>query len=175
MLFLLVVISSHTYYRQLPNVLADKAGPWNTILPIALITSVVAFAWIAVTSQAGLIAFAVLYGFFSGSIVALASVLWAILSPNMRILGTRIGMTTVPMAAGLLIGNPIAGKVKFLRKPSACLRHLLTVLPVDLGELVRGSSFMGLQVFCGCMIMAGALFLLAGRLAHQKSASGWKL
>ena len=50
-------------------------------------------------------------------------------------------MMTVPMAAGLLIGNPIAG------------------------VLIRNGSFVGLQVFCGATVMAAACFLAAARVS----------
>ena len=136
---------------QLPNILADKVGSWNTIIATSIIASIIGFAWIAVTTKASVIAFCVLYGFFSGSFVALTPVIWTILSPNPSVLGTRIGMMTVPMAAGLLIGNPIAG------------------------ALVDGTSFIGLQVFCGCMVAGGALLLLMGRLAKAKSGAPLKL
>lgn len=82
--------------------------------------------------------------------MALTAVVWAALSPNLKVLGTRIGMMTVPMAVGLLIGNPIAG------------------------ALVHGSSFTGLQVFCGITVVLAGLFLLAARLAQLKAGSSWK-
>jgi ABC-type branched-subunit amino acid transport system permease subunit len=79
-----------TAYWQLPNIIADKIGPLNTIIVIAFITGIVGLSWIAVTGQAGIITFGVVYGFFSGSYVALIAVVWAALSPNPRVLGTRI-------------------------------------------------------------------------------------
>lgn len=78
------------WIMQLPNIVADKVGPINTIIAIAFITGAVGFSWIGVTGQAGVITFGVVYGFFSGSYVALTAVVWAALSPNPRVLGTRI-------------------------------------------------------------------------------------
>lgn len=75
---------------QLPNILADKVGPINTIITIAFITGAVGLSWIGVTAQPGIITFGVLYGFLSGSYVALTAVVWVALSPNLRVLGTRI-------------------------------------------------------------------------------------
>ena len=68
-------------------------------------------------------------------------VVWASLCPSMQVLGTRTGMMTVPMATGLLIGNPIAG------------------------ALVKGSSYTGLQAFCGATVLASACLLLCARVA----------
>ena len=60
-------------------------------------------------------------------------------------------MMTVPMAAGLLVGNPIAG------------------------VLVHGNSFVNLQIFCGSTVVAAGLLLLLGRLAQGRSVLGWKI
>ena len=60
------------------------------------------------------------------------------------------GMMTIPMAAGLLIGNPIAG------------------------ALVRGQSFLGLQIFCGLTVVCSACFLLAVKLAQLRAGAALK-
>jgi len=117
--------------------LADRLGPINTIIPCTLITSIIALTWISVTSRAGTIAFCLFYGFFSGSVVSLLPVLWAALAPDMTRIGTRVGMATVFMAVGLLIGNPIGG------------------------ALVEQGSFVGLQAFCGATILIAAGLLAA--------------
>ena len=121
------------------------------MVPVSLITGIVAFCWSAVSAKAGLITFCVFYGFFSGSLVALTPIVWTILSPNPKVMGTRIGMLSVSMAAGLLVGNPVAG------------------------ALVRHSGFLALQAFCGSMIVAGGLVMFVGRLAHGRHASSWKV
>ena len=126
---------------QFPNILADRIGPFNTIIPCTFIAGALGFAWIGVTDRAGIIAFAVFYGFFSGSFVSLTPVVWASLCPNMKVLGTRTGMFTVPMAIGLLIGNPIAG------------------------SLVHGTDYTDLQIFCGATVIGAALFISLARLA----------
>ena len=74
---------------QLPSILADKVGPLNTIVAVAFITGAIGLSWIAISTQAGVITFGVLYGFFSGSFVALTPVIWAALSPNPSVMGTR--------------------------------------------------------------------------------------
>lgn len=83
--------------------------------------------------------------------MALVPVIWASLSPDPKTLGTRTGMMTIPMATGLLIGNPIAG------------------------ALVHGNRFVDLQIFCGSTVMGAALILGAGRLYQGQTAAAWKV
>ncbi|KAK5675661.1 hypothetical protein LTS10_011761 [Elasticomyces elasticus] len=138
--YLIVVLNTGSFFGRLfPSLLADKIGPMNTIVPCAAFSSIVGFCWIAVRDRAGTVAFCAIYGFFSGSFVSLTAVLWASLCPDVNRMGTRTGMMTVPVAAGLLLGNPIAG------------------------ELVRGRSFVRLQVFCATTVMAATCLLVAAR------------
>ena len=103
----------------------------------------VAFTWIRVHSLAGLVCFAIFYGFFSGSFVSLTPVAWAAVSPNLKVFGTRTGMMAVCMSIGLLIGNPIAG-----------------ALITD-----GGRDFVPLQSFCGATVMAAMVLLVFSRVA----------
>ncbi|KAK5686794.1 hypothetical protein LTR17_026841 [Elasticomyces elasticus] len=138
--YLIVILNAGSFFGRLfPSILADKIGPMNTIIPCAAISSIVGFCWIDVHDRAGTVAFCVIYGFFSGSFVSLTAVLWASICPDVSRMGTRTGMMTVPVAGGLLLGNPIAG------------------------QLIRGGSFVGLQVFCAATVMAAACLLVAAR------------
>lgn len=50
------------------------------------------------------------YELFPGTFVSLSAIVVATaLSPYMDVLGVRMGMLSIPMAAGLLIDSPIAG------------------------------------------------------------------
>jgi hypothetical protein len=68
-------------------------------------------------------------------------VVWASLSPDLKIFGTRTGMLSVPLAVGCLIGNPVAGALK------------------------KYDDYIRLQIFCGSILFGGMLFLLAARVA----------
>jgi len=57
--------------QQFPNYLADKMGPVNAVIPCCMMTGVVGFSWIAVHDRAGVIAFCIFYGFWSGAFVSL--------------------------------------------------------------------------------------------------------
>jgi hypothetical protein len=52
---------------MLPNYLADKMGVINVLIFVSFSTGVLTFALFGVTTTGGVIVFAILYGFFSGS------------------------------------------------------------------------------------------------------------
>ena len=139
--YLVIFLNVGSFFGRLfPNVLADRVGPFNTAIPCALVASAVAYSWIAVNSMGGIITFCLFYGFFSGAYVSLTPVMLASLSPDIERLGTRTGMLMTPMAIGLLIENPAAG------------------------SLIRDSSYVGLQSFCGSTTLAAAFFLVLSRM-----------
>lgn len=101
--------------------------------------SILAFAWIRIDTTAGVLVFCILYGFFSGSFVGLSvPVVAQELCPHLGVLGVRIGMLSVPMAIGVLIGNPIVGAIR----------------PV---------SWIGLQIFCGATVGLSAICMTIAR------------
>ena len=92
--------------------IADATGPVNILLLCALACAILSFAWISVASQAGIVVFGVLYGFFSGTYISLVLTTVAVwLCPSLEMLGLRIGMITIPCALGFLIGTPVAGAI----------------------------------------------------------------
>ncbi|RDW91297.1 MFS monocarboxylate transporter-like protein [Coleophoma crateriformis] len=95
--------------RIIPNRLADHIGPLNVIIPGTLITAILAFGWIGIISTPGLIIFTLLYGFFSGSYVSIPPTVLMVISPDLKVVGTRMGMCFAICGCGLLIGAPIAG------------------------------------------------------------------
>ncbi|KAF7195195.1 MFS-type transporter dbaD [Pseudocercospora fuligena] len=111
--FYLVAIlnASSTFGRILPNLIADSTGPLNMMIPCNAICAVLVFSWIAINGEAGLIVFAIFYGFFSGCFVSLPPVVVVKMSPSLGIVGTRLGMNLVFGAFGILVGNPVAGAI----------------------------------------------------------------
>lgn len=86
-----------------------------------------------------LLTFAVVFGFFSGSISSLSLNLTVALSPDPGLLGVRLGMLLVPCALGLLLGNPIAGAID-------------------------SKGWLGLQIFTGTVLIVAAILVLAVRI-----------
>lgn len=142
--YLLVIMNAGSIFgRLIPNFLADKIGPFNMLIPASLSASVLAFAWIGITNEAGLIVFAVLYGFFSGSFVSLPPVAITTLSPNLGLVGVRLGMSFAIASIGLLIGTPIAG----------------ALLPM---------GWPGMQAFGAASVLCALFFTLAARGVKTK-------
>ncbi|CAO2658222.1 Nn.00g059450.m01.CDS01 [Neocucurbitaria sp. VM-36] len=145
---LAVMNSTSTFGRILPNVLSDRIGPFNVVIPCCLISGLLCICFISVTSSAGIVVLMAFYGFFSGSFVSLPPTIMVNLSLNARNkIGTRLGQSFAFVALGVLIGTPIGGAV------------------------LDRSGFDALWTFGGCMLFGSAAFLIAGRISFK----GWGL
>ncbi|KAJ6469187.1 major facilitator superfamily domain-containing protein, partial [Mycena vitilis] len=77
--------------RILPNFVADRVGPYNMLIPCLAISSALIFSIFGLKTYAGILIFAVLYGFWSGSCI------------------TRMGVAFSLVSVSMLIGTPISG------------------------------------------------------------------
>ena len=152
--YLLPVLNAGSIFgRIVPGLVADKVGSLNTIIPCAGACVVLAFAWLGINNATGMWVFSVLYGFFSGAIVSLPPTIVAKISPDMSLVGTRMGMSFTFAGLGLLIGNPIAG----------------AILNIPEGK------FKGAQAFAAATLLGGALAFAALRALFAKRKHGWKV
>ncbi|KZV72788.1 MFS general substrate transporter [Peniophora sp. CONT] len=140
---LAILNASSAVGRIISSVFADKVGPLNMVIPCAFITSILAFCWISVDSVGSLVVFAVLYGVFSGSLLALARASVASLTKDIGRMGTRMGMASALGGIGLLIGNPVAG----------------ALVNTETGNYTRA------QAFTGAIVMGAAIFMALARFA----------
>ena len=120
--------------RIIPGFVADKVGSLNSIIPCGFAASMLTFAWLRIATDPGIWTFSVLYGCFSGVIVSLPATVVARLSPDLKLVGTRMGMAFTCAGFGFLIGNPIAG----------------ALLDVPKGQ------FQGAQIFTAVALLAGS-------------------
>ncbi|KAL8331490.1 hypothetical protein RB593_002096 [Gaeumannomyces tritici] len=97
--------------RVLPNYLADRVGSVNVVAACGVAASALVLGWFGVRDLAGLAAFAVLYGLFSGGIVSVTPSVLMALTPDPGRVGARIGMAFSCTGVAILIGTPIAGAV----------------------------------------------------------------
>lgn len=128
--------AASTFGRIAPNFLADHLGPLNMLTPAVTITSILAFVWIGVHTVAGIIILAIFYGFFSGGFVSLPPVVMASMTPDVRDLGTRLGMMFAIVSIGLLIGTPIGGAI-----------------------LNDTNKYLGVQLFTACCLVGSAVLM----------------
>ena len=109
--------------------------PW---IFCCVISSVLCFAWIAIVELPGMIAFAVLYGFFSGSLIALPPSLFPVICPDPTKLGARMGISYLSAGVATLLGSPLAGLIVNIER----------------------ADFLGAQVWSGALLIFGALLLV---------------
>ena len=116
-------------------------GRYNVTILVTLVSALVCLGvWLPARSTAGLLVFTLAFGFSSGGFVSLAPACVAQIS-DMGDVGTRVGAAYAVQALGALTGSPIAGAL-------VAARH---------------GGFLGLQLFCGCCMLASAAVLLYAR------------
>ena len=93
------------------GLVAAKFGPCGTYAFALASSSVLLFGWIGIKSLGGLIIWAILWGLTTGLIISMPGAIVPLLCPNHAVLGTRMGMTFLGAAVGILIGSPIGGKL----------------------------------------------------------------
>ncbi|KAL7807160.1 MFS general substrate transporter [Trichoderma aethiopicum] len=134
--------------RILPTIAADKwVGMLNMLIPMSFAASLLVFCWTAVSSTAGLYAFAVIYGLVAAALQALFPAVATTMTPDPSRTGTRVGM--------------ILGFVSFstLTGPAIC------------GAIIQrqDGGYLGAQMFAAVSILLGALMALAARIAKAGS------
>jgi MFS family permease len=136
--------------RLIPGYIANRwLGPYNTLIPWVLLTSIIMYCWSAVDTKASLYAFTILYGFFSAGFQGLFPAVMANLTKDHRKLGTRNGMGLSVVGFASLTGPPISGA---------------------LIQQNHGNYFVA-QMWAGTMMLVGTLTIIAGRFY----ITGWKL
>ncbi|KAJ3516184.1 hypothetical protein NLJ89_g1278 [Agrocybe chaxingu] len=95
--------------RILPNMLADYLGPFNTITPVLLACGVLIYGLIGINTVAGIVVFAILYGFMSGAALSLVAPGVAVLARHPSEIGIRFGLAFSLSGFGALVGSPVTG------------------------------------------------------------------
>jgi MFS family permease len=86
--------TASAFGRILPNFVADVAGPINVFILTAIITGILLFSWLGVSTWQSFIIFTILYGFFAGATLSLSAACVAALTDadEMSKIGVRMGM-----------------------------------------------------------------------------------
>lgn len=147
--YLLAILNGTSFFgRVIPGLLADRFGSLEGMIICTLVISAFAYAWIAIQNLAGLVVFAAIYGFFSGAAVSLPNSVIAGLVPEMRLVGTWMGISFCFFAAGVLIGSPVAGTI------------------ID----VEADDFAGGHIFTGSLNIAAAVILILARWVRNRES-----
>ena len=131
--------------------LADHFGTFNVLCAMAFLTSILTLSWIVMTSLNAMIAFAVLYGLFSGGLVPLGSACVAKITPDddMDHIGFRLGFMMMICSISSFGGGPLSG-------------FLLDSQGQSHGGWLAAFLFSGmLTMVGGCMVLA----IIVARLA----------
>ncbi|KAJ5351327.1 Major facilitator superfamily domain general substrate transporter [Penicillium brevicompactum] len=130
--------------RILPGLAADKLGRYNILIINGACAGILLLCWIATSSNASIIIFSVLYGFFSGGIVSLISPCIAQVTPSPDQIGTHLGMSMAIIGLAGLTGTPICGTL-----------------------LERYGSYTQAAVFSGVVMLVGAFLVTVARFNLQ--------
>ncbi|KAI1155788.1 major facilitator superfamily domain-containing protein [Nemania diffusa] len=134
--YLLAILNgSSVFGRLMPSTLSKYIGIINAFIITVFLSSVSIFYWISVTNLSGNIAFSVLYGFFSGGVVAFAPVVLTSLTEDLSYLGTRLGVLNIFKGIASVVGAPIGGAI-----------------------LQTSGGYLGMQLFSGLSVLLTAIF-----------------
>ncbi|KAK5173399.1 uncharacterized protein LTR77_002080 [Saxophila tyrrhenica] len=123
---------------------AAKVGvmiPWVTC---AVCSGVFCIAWVGVDSVGAFIAYAALYGCFSGALIPLPPSVFPVICPDTKVLGARLGMAQGIGSIASLIGSPIAG----------------ALTRINAKDSPGGVNYIGLQLFGGVTMVVGGCNLV---------------
>lgn len=97
--------------RLIPSYMADRIGSLNVCFLCAAASAVLLFGWLGIHNLGGLVAFALLYGLFSGGILSVTPSAMMAMTPDISRVGTRMGMAFTLTGFSILVGTPIAGAI----------------------------------------------------------------
>ncbi|KAK3096348.1 hypothetical protein LTR53_019363, partial [Teratosphaeriaceae sp. CCFEE 6253] len=98
--------------RVIPPYFADRTGQLNICVPTVFCMTILAYCWLGVHNVAGLYAFTVCYGLVSASFQCLVPSTIASLTPDLKMVGTRLGMAFSTLSFAALTGPPIGGALQ---------------------------------------------------------------
>lgn len=129
--------------RLLSGWASDRIGKYNAFIVSCYAAGIVVLAlWIPGTSKSATIAFAALFGFFSGAYVSLIASLVAQVSPHKE-MGYRTGMVFLVASIPGLVTSPIAGAI-----------------------LAHNDNWVGVKVFAGVLLLVGSTVIVFSRVKY---------
>lgn len=141
--------------RIVPGWASDHIGQFNVMVAVSFVSGVLCLAfWLPLEffpTSAGIIVFALLYGFSSGGFVSLGSpCVVSLAQGKLDQIGLMLGGFCLAIAFGSLTGLPIEGAIK---------------------DAQADGGYVGLMIFAGISMVLGAAFHAAARVAK----GGWSI
>lgn len=141
--YLLPVLNAASAFgRLIPCFIADYTGPLNIQGPSLFISALLVFIWIPCRTIGPLLAITVLYGFFSGAVIACPPAVIASMTDDLRYFGGRMGVMFLALACSSLVGPPVMGAIVQL----------------------HDGSYDAARVYAAIMMMGGAVLCFLSRL-----------
>jgi MFS family permease len=137
--------------RLLSGFAAPHLGRFNLLVMGNGVCGVLVFCWLRVGSNAAICVFAVLYGIFSGFVVALFPTTIAEVCPHPTEIGSYVGMALGIYGIAGLTGTPITGAM-----------------------IARSGGYDEAIIFSGSVLMAGAVLTLWSRCLFA-NGHGWRV
>lgn len=148
--YLLAILNgASTFGRVIPGLFADKFGRLNVFGMGGIITGIIILCWTTAESTAGMVVYAVFFGFWSGTLISGAAAAISLCVDDLRDVGTYMGMGFAVAGFAVLIGPPING---------ALLNHY--------------GGFLQVSIFSGVMCVGGGLVGLAGKFTTPQGIFG---
>lgn len=144
-----ILNAASLFGRLFAGALSDRIGALNIFIIVCYMSAIwILGVWLGDTSDSAIIAFAVLYGFFSGGFLSLLAPVVKLVSPSIAEIGLRTGI-------GFMVSS-IAG---------------LTTNPINGAILDHKDGWVGVRVFAGVFCAVGTTFAVVVRVRR----TGFKL
>ncbi|KAI0480867.1 major facilitator superfamily transporter [Xylariaceae sp. FL0804] len=142
--YMISAINASSFFgRVLTGHLGDMYGHYNLCALSVFSAGIIGFTWSATHNLAGLVIWSLAYGFASGAVISLQSACAGKVAKR-EAQGTAMGLLTGSVSLTALVGTPISGQI---------LSH---------------GGYLGLGLWTGSTLLAGALVLFAARLSLSR-------
>ncbi|KAI4524949.1 MFS general substrate transporter [Schizophyllum commune Loenen D] len=131
--------------RIVPGWMADRWGAANVFIPSLFMVATISFGMFGCGHPAGLVVFAVVFGYFFGTVIAIYMPMVASMTPPGTNMGRRLGVSLVPVGIGSFVGPPISGAI-----------------------LGRHYDWWKTIVFSGVLLMGACAFNIAALVIHRR-------
>ena len=119
------------------------------MVPVLFCTALVCYTWLAVSDVAGYYIFTVFYGMITAAFQCLLPTTVASLTPDLNMVGTRLGMAFSLISFAALTGPPIGGVL----------------------QSADGGRFRGAQIWAATAALLCAILVASARVVKV----GWKI